>query len=262
MDTFETILFATKGPVASITLNRPEVHNALNGQMVDELLRCVTTLRDDSAYRDLRALVVRSAGTTFCAGGDLRDMLAPAPEPENHAALVQVDDLLRTVNELPLVVIVRVQGPAMGGGLGLVCVSDIAVAGYSASFGLPEVRRGIAPAIISPYVVARIGFTRARHHMLTGGCLDYMEAYEYCLIQHFCADNELDARVRAVLRDVLQCAPEALRATKRLLHYITTHQDTLDYRVELLQRLRGSDEARQGMQAFLEKKPAPWVQEP
>jgi isohexenylglutaconyl-CoA hydratase len=262
MDTFETILFAVKGPVAHITLNRPEAHNALSNRMVEELLRCVISLRDDATYHGLRALVLRSVGTTFCSGGDLRDMVDPLPVAENRAAIARVDELLRAVNELPFVVVARVQGAAMGGGLGLVCVSDIAVAGYSATFGLPEVRLGIAPSMISPYVVARIGFTRARHLMLTGGRLDYMEAYGYSLIQHYCADNELDARINAVLSDVLKCAPEALRETKRLLHYLSAHDETLDYRVELLQRLRSGEEARQGVQAFLEKKPAPWVQEP
>lgn len=262
MDMFETIIFTTDGPVASIVLNRPEAHNALSNQMVKELLRCVTTLRDDVSYQGIRALVLRSAGTTFCSGGDLRDIVEPLPAAKNRAALAKVDELLRTVNELPLVVIARVQGAAMGGGFGLVCVSDIAVAGYSATFGLPEVRLGIAPSMISPYVVARVGVTRARHLMLTGGRLDYMEAYNYCLIQHYCADNELDARIEAVLRDVLKCAPEALRETKRLLHYLSTHDDTLDYRIDLLQRLRSSEEAHQGVQAFLEKKTAPWVQEP
>lgn len=262
MDTFETIICTANGPVASIMLNRPEAHNALSNQMVDELLRCVVSLREDAEYRGLRALVLRSAGTTFCAGGDLRDMVAPLSAEEDRAAIARVDELLRAVNELPVVVVARVQGAAMGGGLGLVCVSDIAVAGYSATFGLPEVRLGIAPSMISPYVVARVGVTRARHLMLTGGRLDYMAAFEYCLIQHYCSDNELDVRINAVLRDVLQCAPESLRETKRLLHYLDTHNDTLDYRVDLLRRLRSSDEARQGVQAFLEKKPAPWVIEP
>ncbi|HEV8194333.1 MAG TPA: enoyl-CoA hydratase-related protein [Ktedonobacterales bacterium] len=262
MDTFETILFAVQGSVAHITLNRPEAHNALSNQMVEELLRCVSALRDEATYLGLRALVLRSSGATFCTGGDLRDMMNSLPREENRAAIARVDELLRAVNELPLVVIARVQGAAMGGGLGLVCVSDIAVAGYSATFGLPEVRLGIVPSMISPYVVARVGFTRARHLMLIGGRLDYMEAYEYCLIQHYCADNELDVRVNAVLNDVLKCAPGALRETKRLLNYLRSQDETLSYRVDLLQRLTSSEEARQGVQAFLEKTSAPWVQEP
>jgi enoyl-CoA hydratase/carnithine racemase len=262
MDAFETIRFTVKGPVATIMLNRPEAHNALNTQLVDELLRCLVALQDDAAYRDLRAVVLRAAGTNFCTGGDVRDLVTAVPPAEERAAIVRVDELLRTLNELPLIVVARVQGAAMGGGLGLVCVSDIAVAGYSASFGLPEVRLGLAPAVISPYVVARIGFTRTRHLMLTGNRLNYIVAHEYCLIQHYCADNELDSRVNAVLKDVLQCAPEASRACKRLLHHIAQHDDTLDYRADLLQRLRHGAEAQQGIRAFLQKKPAPWVQEP
>src|SRR5690349_10126538 len=105
MDTFETILFVVNGPVANITLNRPEASNALSNKMVDELLSCVTSLRDDAAYSDLRAVVIRSTGATFCAGGDLRDMLEPLPALENHAAIERVDKLLLAVSELPLVVV-------------------------------------------------------------------------------------------------------------------------------------------------------------
>lgn len=256
---FETITLQVKGPVARVQLNRPEVRNALSFAMVKELLACFTALRDDPAYRGVRAVVLCAGGKTFCAGGDLRDMTRPAEEQQ--AALAQMDALLRTINQAPQVVIVRVQGAALGGGLGLVCVSDIAIAGYSASFGMPEAQLGIAPAIIAPYVLARLGFTRTRELMLTGHRFDYLSAHEWGLVQHYCADFELDACVRTMVRDVLRAAPEALRACKELLFTVAAGGDTLDYRVALLERLRTGKEAQQGAQAFLQKTTAPWVTE-
>jgi isohexenylglutaconyl-CoA hydratase len=163
---FETITLAVKGPVARVRLNRPTVRNALSFAMVEELLTCFAALRDDPAYGDVRVALLCANGKTFCAGGDLRDMTRPAEEQQ--VALAKMDALLQAINQAPQVVITRVQGAALGGGLGLVCVSDIAIAGYSASFGLPEAQLGVAPALISPYVLARLGFTRTRELMLTG----------------------------------------------------------------------------------------------
>ena len=259
MQGFQTITLQVKGPVARVRLNRPDVRNALSFAMVEELLACFTALRDDPTYRAVRAVVLCANGKTFCAGGDLRDMTRPAEEQQ--VALAQVDALLRAINQAPQVVIARIQGAALGGGLGLVCVADIAIAGFSASFGLPEAQLGVAPAMIAPYVLARLGFTRTRELMLTGQRFDYTAAHAWGLVQHYCADFELDGCVRLVLRDVLRAAPEALRACKELLFTVSAGGDTLDYRVALLERLRTSEEARQGAQAFLRKKPAPWVVE-
>ncbi len=256
---FETITLQVKGPVARVRLNRPDARNALSMAMVSELLACFTALRDDPAYRSVRAVVLCARGKTFCAGGDLRDMARPAEEQQQ--GLAQVDDLLRAINQAPQVVIARVQGAALGGGLGLVCVSDIAIAGYSASYGMPEAQQGIAPAMIAPYVLARLGFTRTRELMLTGHRFDSVAAHDWGLIQHYCADFELDRCVRLVLADVLQAAPGALRACKELLFTVAAGGDTRDYRVALLERLRAGEEARQGAQAFLQKKAAPWVVE-
>jgi enoyl-CoA hydratase/carnithine racemase len=259
MKRFQTITLSVKGPVARVRLNRPEARNALSFAMIDELLTCFTALRDDPKYRPVRAVVLCAGGKTFCAGGDLRDMTLP--NEEQRASLAKMDALLRAINQAPQVVIARVQGAALGGGLGLVCVSDIAIAGYSASFGLPEAQLGIAPALISPYVLARLGFTRTRELMLTGHRFDYLAAHQWGLVQHYCADFELDTCVRLILKDVLRAAPEALRACKELLFTVAAGGDTLDYRVALLERLRTGEEARQGAEAFLRKQPAPWVTE-
>jgi isohexenylglutaconyl-CoA hydratase len=264
MRTFETILFAREGPVATITLNRPNARNAMSHHMAEELLSCVTTLATDPAYAETRVLVLRAAGQSFCAGGDVRDLAGAGSPEEERAVVARLDTLLRAVNEAPQVVIARVQGHALGGGFGLVCVSDIAIAGYSASFGLPEVRLGLVPSVISPYVVERIGFTCARRLMLTGGQLTTRKALALGVIQEVCADLELDARLQAVVNEVLLCAPQALRECKRLLFRVAREPAaaTLDERVDLLNRLRTSEEAQQGIAAFLTKQLPPWAPKP
>lgn len=258
MDTFETIAFAVDGPVATVTLNRPDARNAMSNQMAEELLRCFTSLRGEK-YGGVRVVVLRAAGSVFCAGGDVRDLANTQSPDENRAATARLDELLRAVNEAPQVVVARVQGPALGGGLGLVCVTDVAVAGESASFGFTEARLGLAPAVISPYILTRIGLTRARQLVLTGSRVGARTAADYGLVSEACPDTDLDARVEAVVREVLQCAPGALRASKALLFHVATNADTLDYRVDLLNRLRAGEEAQQGMAAFVTKQAAPWI---
>jgi enoyl-CoA hydratase/carnithine racemase len=261
VENVETIEFAVNGPVATVTLSRPESRNALSNAMVGDLLRRFTALRGDE-YAGVRVVVLRAAGSAFCAGGDVRDLSSESTPQKSRAALAMVDALLRCINEAPQVVVARVQGAALGGGVGLVSVSDIAIASENASFGFPEARLGIAPSLISPYVLARVGFTNARRLMLTGARFDAAMAQTVGLISEWCPDAELDARVDAVVRDILQCAPQALRETKRLLFHVATHLDSLDYRLDLLTRLRMSEEAAQGVLAFATKQPAPWAPKP
>ncbi len=261
MENLETIEFAVNGPVATVTLNRQESRNALSNAMVGELLRCFTVLRGDE-YASVRVVVLRAAGSAFCAGGDVRELSSESSPQENRAALAMVDKLLRGINEAPQVVVARVQAAALGGGVGLVSVSDIAIASENASFGFPEARLGIAPSLISPYVLARIGFANARRLMLTGARFDAEMAQTVGLISAWCPDAELDARVDAVVHDILLCAPQALRETKRLLFHVAANLDSLDYRIDLMTRLRMSEEAAQGVIAFATKQPAPWAPKP
>jgi enoyl-CoA hydratase/carnithine racemase len=260
VEDFATITCEIASPVATITLNRPEARNAMSQAMVEELLRCFTELRSEE-HADVRVVVLRAAGSVFCAGGDVKDLQdsGNTPVQEDGCAIARTDEMLRAVNEAPQVVVARIQGAAMGGGLGLVCVSDVAVAGESASFALPEVRLGIAPALISPYVIARVGFTRARQLMLTGVRFGAQAALAFGLVHETCADEALDSRVGAVVGEVLRCAPGALRECKRLLFAVATTPDSLADRVDTLNRLRSGEEARQGMTAFLRKQSAPWV---
>jgi isohexenylglutaconyl-CoA hydratase len=261
METLRTISVSVEPPFAHITLNRPDARNAMNGQMIRELLAAFEMLADN---RDVRAIVLGAAGSAFCVGGDIQEMAAISQQSDEDNVLYarRADAMLRAVNHAPQAVIARVQGAAMGGGLGLVCVSDIAIASSDAAFGLPEVRLGLAPAMISPFVLQRLGLTRTREMMLTGRRFDAEQAREYGLVHEVCAPDELDNRVQAVLDDLRQCSPNAIAACKRLLFEVMDKDphSTLDYRARLLLDLRWSQEGQEGMSAFVGKRPPKWAQ--
>lgn len=255
---YETLLVRPE-PVqnaAFVTLNRPDTRNAMNFRMVEELHQVFTGLR---GRREVRAIVLRGAGNTFCAGGDVKEMR------ENHVPFqgdrVNLDQMLRAVNTADQVVISVVEGAALGGGFGLVCVSDIAITASSAQFGLPEVRLGVAPAFISPFVIERVGFTRARELMLSGRRFNGEAALALGLV-HQCVDGaELDTTLAAVLNDLRQCAPGAIAATKALMFEVKDRplDDTVVYRANLLNTLRAGEEAQEGLLAFMQKRPARWT---
>lgn len=256
MNDFQTLEVRTDGPVAHVTLNRPEVKNAMNYQMVAELHQVFTDFKGD---REVRAIVLSGAGGTFCAGGDIKEMReSPVPTQESAANL---DAMLRAANHASQVVIARVEGNALGGGFGLVCVSDIALASTTARFGLPEVRLGVVPAFISPFVLERIGLTRARELTLTGRRFNGEQAQAYGLVMDACPPDQLDHCVNSVLDDIRQCAPGAIAAAKELLFTVKDAplDATVEYRARMLNDLRMGDEAQEGMLAFMEKRPAKWA---
>lgn len=259
MEAYEFILVAAAGPVATVTLNRPDKRNALNHAMVANLLAYLQDLRDNPAYRGVRVIVIRAAGNTFCAGTDLDDMAPSHTEDEMRAALAQRDELLRALQSAPQVIVTRVQGAALGGGMGLLCASDITIAGYSATFGMPEVRTGLVPALVAPFIVQRLGLPLTRRLMLTGVQLTVEEAYRCGLVAMACPDNELDECVQGVVADVLRGSPAAVRAAKALLAQLIPPDATLDYRIDLLEQLRTSSEVAEGIAAFHEQRDAAWV---
>ena len=255
-DTFETLNITVDGTTANVTLNRPETRNAMNYKMVEDLHTLFTSLKDN---RDIRSIVLSGAENTFCSGGDIKEMREnPVPASESAGNL---DAMLRACNEASQVVIARIEGAAMGGGLGLVCVSDVAIACEDAKFALPEVRLGVAPSFISPYVLRRIGLTRARELMLTGRRFTGEQALEYGLIHSVCSADDLDYYVEQELYEISQCAPGAIAATKALIFEVLEQStdESLDYRAELLNTLREGEEAQEGLLAFIEKRAAKWV---
>lgn len=250
LQNLETLAVRIEPAVAYITLNRPEAKNAMNQQMVRELYEVFSTLRDN---REIRAIVLAGADGTFCAGGDIKEM--------RDKPITRLDDMLRAVNEAPQVVIARIEGAALGGGLGLACVSDIAIASTDAVLGMPEVRLGIIPSIISPFVIQRMGLTRTRELMLTGRRFGGDEAEKYHIAHYVYPPDELDAGVARILEMVLQCGPEALAAAKALIFEVKDKSldDTVVYRANLLNERRESAEAQEGLMAFIQKRPAKWV---
>jgi isohexenylglutaconyl-CoA hydratase len=255
---FETITLDLTPPFAYLTLNRPQVKNAMSMQMVIDLLTAFESLREN---RDVRAIVLSGAGGTFCAGGDIKEMSAAFQSTEPQPNRELLDTLLRAVNQAPQVVVAKLQGAAMGGGFGLMCVSDIAIADSTAVFGMPEVRLGLAPALISPFVIARVGLTTARRLMLTGARFNAEKALEYGLVHEACTPDELDARVQTVLDDLRQCSPNAIAEIKKLIFEVTTKSldETAAYRANLLDTLRRSEDGMEGMMAFVEKRAARWA---
>lgn len=256
---YSTIIIRTDGPFAHVTMNRPDTKNALNRQMVADLLAAFERFQTG---RGLRAIVLSGAGGNFCAGGDLSEM-RDAYMNNDTSQEFAFEKLLVAANDAPQVVIARVEGAAMGGGLGLVCISDIAIASTTARMGLPEVRLGVAAAFISPYVIRRVGLTRARELMLTGRRFDGQQAREYGFVHDAVEPEQLDARVQAILDDIRQCSPNALAATKTLIRQVSGKDpaETVAYRAGLLAELRRSEEAQEGITAFLTKRPPRWALE-
>ncbi|MEO8392876.1 MAG: enoyl-CoA hydratase-related protein, partial [Chloroflexota bacterium] len=244
---YNTIDVKTVPSFAAITLNRPSVRNAMNFQMVDELIAAFEEL---ATLDDVRAVIIRGVEGNFCAGGDLSELQGMSlSENEREVRLARLDLLLQTVSRSPKVVIAQVDGAALGAGFGLVCVSDIAIASLTASFGLPEARLGIAPALIAPYVIQRIGLTRARLLMLTGVRFDGVSAHEYGLVHEVCPAEILDQCVDAILTEVRECSPAALAACKSVIWQSVDHSptDSLPFRAHLLNTIRQSSDGQEGM---------------
>lgn len=254
---FETVDLRIEGPFAFVTLNRPDVRNALNQHMVRDLKAAFDSLRDD---RSVRAIVLSGAGGTFCAGGDLNEMRQAFSGGAVPDYEYEFEHLLIAINTAPQIVVARVEGAAMGGGFGLVCVSDIAIASTRLVMGLPEVRLGIAPAFISTYVVQRIGLTRTRELMLTGRRFTAEQARDYGLVHDVIPFDVLDEHMDVMLQELRQCSPAAIRACKALLVEIAGKppEETLTYRANVLRDLRAGEDAQEGIAAFLGKRTPKW----
>lgn len=243
--------------VARVTLSRPEVHNAFDAGLVEAL---TSTFGELSGRADVRAVVLAGRGRSFCAGGDLRSMrrtLGLSFE-DNLADARKMAAMFQTVAACPKPVLARVQGAALGGGAGLVAAADIAIALETAEFGFTEVRLGIVPGVISPYVVSRIGAGRAREYCLTGARFSARTAQEIGLVHRVVSDtDQLDETLQARVEDVLKAGPQAIAATKALI--LDLGADGAERGAEALARARSGAEGRSGIEAFLERRKPPWT---
>jgi methylglutaconyl-CoA hydratase len=247
--------------VATLTLNRPEVHNAFDDHLIAGL---TTRLRELDHTADVRVVVLAGNGKSFSAGADLNWMkrMAGFSEGENLRDAVALADLLHTLSALTKPTVARVQGAAYGGGVGLVAACDIAVASLSASFSLSEVRLGLIPAVISPYVIAAIGERQARRYFLTAERFDAQEALRIGLVHMVVEEAQLDEAVRGLVGHLSKGGPRAQAAAKALISAVTNRpidrklvEDTADR----IARIRVTAEGKEGVAAFLEKRPAGWV---
>lgn len=255
----EAIELHTDLPVLTIRLNRPEAHNALNGP----LLRALTAaFRDVAGRDDVRVVILTGNGRSFCAGADLEMMKAAANSgfAENEADALAILELMQAVDQCPKPVVGRINGAAIGGGIGLVSCCDIAIAADHARFAFTEVRLGIVPAVVSPFVLRKIGPSAARELFLTGERFDAQHARRIGLVHHVVPAADLDACVQERVNELLQGAPGAQADTKALIGQVHGHaeESVLRDMARLLAERRASDEGQEGMSAFLEKRPPGW----
>ncbi|MDJ0626926.1 MAG: crotonase/enoyl-CoA hydratase family protein [Rhodobacter sp.] len=248
--------------VATLTLARAERHNALNAAMIGELTRAAAKLGGDPG---VRVVVLTGAGRSFCAGGDLGWMKAQmaASGPDRAAEARTLADMLQALNEMPKPLIGRVQGQAFGGGVGLACVCDVAVGVETANFGLTEVRLGLIPATIGPYVVARMGEAAARRVFFSGRIFGAAEAVDLGVLAKAVPAADLDAAVEAEVAPYLAAAPGAVAAGKRLVRALGPRigDAVIEASVQALVRQWEGPEAPEGVAAFFEKRKANWVAE-
>lgn len=259
--TYETITLATdpRG-VATLTLNSPEKHNALDPRMIADLQRATDALAGEEA---VRLVVLTGAGKSFCAGGDLGWMRAQfdATREQRIAEARKLARMLGSLNELPKPLIGRVNGQAYGGGMGLLSVCDVCVAADGARFGFTEARLGLVPATISPYVLARMGEGMARRVFMSARLFDAEEARALGLVARVTPADGLDAAVEAEIAPYLACAPGAVAASKRLARSLgpAIEPETVERTIAALADAWEQPEAHEGVSAFFEKRKPRWA---
>ncbi len=249
------------GPVAWVWMNRPAVHNALNQVMIDELTSSFATLETDNT---VRAIVLSGRGKNFSAGADVEYMKqqGSAPREANLANARALAEMFRAIAASTKPTIARVNGAAMGGGLGLVAACDIALASSIAFFAASEVRLGLIPSTIAPYVVRAIGTRHALRLFQTGERVNAADAVKIGLVHESVDPEQLDVRLQLIINDLLLGAPGAQSAAKSLIDAVADQPVTaalIEDTAVRIADIRSASEAREGLNAFLEKRPAAWV---
>lgn len=244
--------------VARITIARADRKNAFDAEVIAQLTRAV-----EAVPADARCVVLGSEGDTFCAGADLAWMrsMAGYTLEENLADSGALADLFAKLDALPMPLIARVQGAAIGGGAGLVAMADIAVAVEAATFAFTEVRLGILPAVVSPYVVRKVGVSFATAAFTTGIRFDSHRAFETGLVHSVVDEGQLDPEIGRFVDAIISGGPEAVNAAKRLVREVAGHTpaEVRDLTVERIASARVSAEGQDGMRAFLEKRTPRWL---
>lgn len=247
--------------VATITLNRPDVHNAFNDEMIVELIDCFKQLSADSS---VRMVVITGVGKSFCAGADLNWMkrMKDYSFAENLADSKKLAELFNVINKFPKPTIARMNGAALGGGAGIIACCDYVIAIDTALIGFTEVRLGLLPAVISPFVIAKIGESHARAAFLSGVRFDMLRAVRMGLVHQISSFDKLDEDLESLLKEYLAAAPEASVMAKKLIEEVMSRnsiEEAQHYTCELISKVRAGKEGQEGMSALLEKRKASWL---
>lgn len=248
---------------ATLTLNNPEQHNAFDDRMIADLTAALLKFKDNPL---VRVILLTANGKSFSAGADLNWMrrMADYSQQENVRDALALAELMRVLNELPQPTIALVHGATIGGGVGLVAACDIAIAADRSSFCLSEVKLGLIPAVISPYVIMAIGARQARLYFLTAERFTAAEALRIGLVHQLCPESELSKFGEQLCHQLLQNGPEALKEAKRLIREVagrTIDSDLIDLTADWIAAIRASDEGREGLTAFLDKRKPSWIKE-
>ena len=254
------LLIEHVGPVVRVTLNRPDVRNAFNEALIAEL---TTWARSVTAGGDARVAVLAGSGRSFCAGADLTWMtkMIAYSHDENVRDAREMAMMFEALDHLPIPLVGRVHGAALGGGAGLAAVCDIVVAAEDTVFGFTEVKLGILPAVISPYVIAKIGASAARELFLTGARFSAARAREMGLVHAIGAADDLDRMIARYVTEVQTAGPHAVAAAKKLIAEISQLDPAAaaEYSINAIALQRVSAEGQEGMRAFLDKRPPSWT---
>lgn len=263
MNRYETIEFEVKDGIATLWLNRPEVRNAFNNYMISEIIDCLESIEHDPA---ILALVLRGRGKVFCAGADINWMKSFSKRSyeedyQENMQLARCFYMLYTFSK-PTVAIAH--GASFGGGNGLLAACDIAYCAANTVFSFSEVKIGIIPATISPYIIKRTGEFNARELMLTGRRFGCQEAYTKGLINHILNNENLEEELSKLTDELKTSSPQAMASTKELIFNITktsSFNETIDYTARMIADARASEEGQEGMTAFLEKRKPSWIRQ-
>lgn len=255
---YSTLTLAYEGRLALITLNRPEKRNAISYELIDDVLRALDAVENSEA----QVLILTGSGKAFCSGMDLdnlRSITGRTPE-ENRADSATMARLFRTLYEFPKVTIAAVNGPAIAGGCGLATLCDFTLASTEAKFGYTEVRIGFVPAIVSTFLLRQVGEKQARDLLLTGRIIGAEEAHRIGLASEVVAADKVQERARELATSLLQNSPASLVSTKRLLKtYFSAELDRqIEAAVDENARIRSTEDFREGVTSFLEKRTPQW----
>lgn len=258
----QQVLFdISEAGLATITLNRPDVHNAFNDDVIGRLIAAIDTCHN---HDDVRVVLLQSTGKNFSAGADLNWMksMAALNHEENKKDAAQLAALMEKLYRLDKPVVTRVQGKSFGGALGLIACSDIVVAADNASFCLSEVKIGLVPAVISPYVVKAMGQRMAARYFLTAETFSAQQALDFGVVHEICPDNALDETTQQIINKLLNNGPNAVVKAKALVQYVAENQIdsvTIHHTTDLIADIRVSPEGQEGLGAFLEKRKPNWI---